>query len=1088
MNNIAKTTNAGTVVVSPGESGIKLYPHQIEAFDKMTKQIVNAGKYPYKGLLVLPTGGGKTLTAARWIAQNILDKGIKVLWLAHRHELLEQAKKTFAEKLAFKDIFKEKSQFNYRLISGIHDMAVNIKPDDDIIFSSKDSLRSDRSFGFLKNNWLKGNDELFLVIDEAHHAPAKTYRKLIERLEANVPKFRMLGLTATPIRTAKSEEGYMAKIFTDDMVYKIDLRSLIRQGILSEPNFEEVETGVDLTKDLDEEQIRKINEGFDLESIGTDVAKKIADNNERNNLIVSRYINNKEKYGKTIVFAVNKENVIALNKLFNENGVKSDFVMSDTRDASGLHNISSKDNKEKIKRFRKGGDLDVLINVNILTEGTDVPDVQSVFLTRPTQSTILMTQMMGRALRGVKAGGTKDAFIVTFIDQWSDKIAWVNPEKLYIDGLDFSDFDPETRKRITRLIAISKIEEFAILSDKVIDPDKKRLIESVDFIKRIPKGVYKFSYPYHDSQDKPIDKVCEVLVYDNLEKAYQTLIEEIPQKFRQLKEDMNEIDEIDVINLTDTCEEEYFADVELYPAYRPEDIDDLIRYYLITGETPKYYEFTERENYDITAIAQYIIDQDFGLKASEEYIKSKWNSDQDAWSTFSDFTEKIYRREIMLAKDRILHPEDYVVVYEKPEENFEDRSYEDMTMAQIREVDPAYEKWLRNQVFEKFTDEKGYFYSAQSGYKSKNRWDFEIDHIKPISAGGKTKLDNLQLLTARENIRKGNSWKENEPSVEESSTISDASDIEPSGKAEASQLRVVRADGTILCEKNPTLTYAKAIEEAGIERVKSLNIVKCGVPLIGKEKSDKYNQRLLSNGELLFSNLNTQDKKKVLEKINAELSLGWVIESTEKEAKTSDEKAKSDSIDTPIEEEVPEQDQGPFSMVVEDIYYISGRGVSLVGVIDSGTIYVGDEVVMSNGRRAIVSSIELAYSLVEWATKGEEIGLTIGLIDKKNLTKGMTVKRVNPASNTPFEMKVKELFQKNVSGVGVKGKIAIGTVKVGDPVKFSNGKDSSFSTEIDEICIKGVPVDSAHEDDNVSLYFNSVNYKKIKEGDWTISR
>ncbi|MBR4840268.1 MAG: DEAD/DEAH box helicase, partial [Paludibacteraceae bacterium] len=567
MNNIAKTTNAGTVVVSPGESGIKLYPHQIEAFDKMTKQIVNAGKYPYKGLLVLPTGGGKTLTAARWIAQNILDKGIKVLWLAHRHELLEQAKKTFTEKLAFKDIFKEKSQFNYRLISGIHDMAVNIKPDDDIIFSSKDSLRSDRSFGFLKNNWLKGNDELFLVIDEAHHAPAKTYRKLIERLEANVPKFRMLGLTATPIRTAKSEEGYMAKIFTDDMVYKIDLRSLIRQGILSEPNFEEVETGVDLTKDLDEEQIRKINEGFDLESIGTDVAKKIADNNERNNLIVSRYINNKEKYGKTIVFAVNKENVIALNKLFNENGVKSDFVMSDTRDASGLHNISSKDNKEKIKRFRKGGDLDVLINVNILTEGTDVPDVQSVFLTRPTQSTILMTQMMGRALRGVKAGGTKDAFIVTFIDQWSDKIAWVNPEKLYIDGLDFSDFDPETRKRITRLIAISKIEEFAIITDKIIDHDKKQLIESVDFIKRIPKGVYKFSYPYHDSQDKPIDKVCEVLVYDNLEKAYKTLIEEIPQKFRQLKEEMDDVDKIDVVNLTDTCEEEYFADVELYPAY-----------------------------------------------------------------------------------------------------------------------------------------------------------------------------------------------------------------------------------------------------------------------------------------------------------------------------------------------------------------------------------------------------------------------------------------------------------------------------------------------------------------------------------------
>jgi len=65
----------------------------------------------------------------------------------------------------------------------------------------------------------------------------------------------------------------------------------------------------------------------------------------------------------------------------------------------------------------------VLVNVNILTEGTDLPSVQTVFLARPTTSTILMTQMIGRALRGEKAGGTATAYIVSFVDHWRDKIA-----------------------------------------------------------------------------------------------------------------------------------------------------------------------------------------------------------------------------------------------------------------------------------------------------------------------------------------------------------------------------------------------------------------------------------------------------------------------------------------------------------------------------------------------------------------------------------------------------------------------------------------------------------------------------------------
>ena len=83
-------------------------------------------------------------------------------------------------------------------------------------------------------------------------------------------------------------------------------------------------------------------------------------------------------------------------------------------------------NKTLVWMFHKKK-LDVLINVNILTEGTDLPQTQTVFLARPTVSRVLMTQMVGRALRGVSAGGTKEAYIVSFIDDWEDKIAFEAP-------------------------------------------------------------------------------------------------------------------------------------------------------------------------------------------------------------------------------------------------------------------------------------------------------------------------------------------------------------------------------------------------------------------------------------------------------------------------------------------------------------------------------------------------------------------------------------------------------------------------------------------------------------------------------------
>lgn len=746
---------AGKINIANAESGIVPYEHQEKAFYSLNQKIIKTNKNPFAGLLVLPTGGGKTLTAGHWIAKNYLDKGKKVLWLAHRHELLEQAKSTFADKLAFNDIFETKTSFNYRIISGIHDKPINIKPTDDLIISSKDSLNT--GFNHLYNNWIKGNtEEIFLVIDEAHHATAKTYRKVIQSIQENVSHFQMLGLTATPFRTAESEQGLLKKVFPDDIVYKIDLRTLIRLGILSEPHFEEVATGLNFIKDLSDEQIEQLNY-FDIDSIGTGIAKTIAENDERNLTIVNKYLLNKEKYKQTIVFALNVDNAIALNALFNEAGVKSDYVISTVKDQATGVTISSKDNKNKIAKFRNE-EIEVLINVNILTEGTDVPNVQSIFLARPTISSILMTQMIGRGLRGLKAGGTKEAYIVSFIDDWQNQVSWVNPEKLFIeDNIDFNEVDKETKKQILRLVAINKVEEFAILTNKIIDPEKREELEKLNFIERFPLGIYQFRFLEQHNDEEPIERNCEVLVYDNILQSYTDFVNALPSFFEQNNlTERDVLDEDELEEFAEQIEEEFFKGTLKYPAYHLQDIKDILQYYTIQDEVPVFIELKDREKYDIDKIASEIIEKDLGEKSQTEFINKIWENNEIEWQTFFNFDKRGFLREINLAKTRINHPELFQRKGIKPTEEKELRTYEKLKLHELREQDPIYEKWLRDEVFKKFTDKDGFYFSAESGYKSKNKLDFQIDHIKSMHNGGLTILENLQLLTRSENAKKGN--------------------------------------------------------------------------------------------------------------------------------------------------------------------------------------------------------------------------------------------------------------------------------------------------------------------------------------------
>lgn len=672
---------SGTMHVSTKNNTRKLYKHQEDAIKALIK---TNKKEHHKGLLVIPTGGGKTFTAVYYLLNQMINNKKKVLWIAHRHELLNQTLET-VDKASFKDVVPDRKSFRYRIISGKHDRPVNIKKDDDIIIASKDSLV--RGKEYIEKWIIENKDNVCLVIDEAHHAVAKTYRTIVNMIEEHSEKWsKILGLTATPIRTSEAEKGLLKKIFRDDIIYSIDLNTLISKGILAKPYFSEKNTQFTLKKELTSKELDYIKRSGKLpENIAIDIVK----NSERNNVIVDEYVKNKDMYGKTLVFAINIVHAIELNALFNKNGVRSDYVISSLKDAGTGVTISSEENERKIKSFRTG-ELDVLINVNILTEGTDIPNIQTIFLTRQTTSKILLNQMIGRGLRGVNAGGTEHANIVSFIDNWKYRINWISPRQLDVfDENDFKDGDSVRRKYEERSILVKLIEDFTI--------ETYERIEKVEELKYSGKfaavGGYKFTLISED-EDRD-DKDCTIIVFDNLKSAYSEFLLNMNHIFNELNLYVD-INKEKIQEAVRFVKDIYFSGYDLF-GFNEEDIEDLLMYYYSEEVIPK---FTKLE----TPVV----------------------------------------------------PNNQPQIGNEPKVEIDEYKFEDLSLAEIKKIDPKYWRKLRDEVFEKFKEENGFYVSATGLYKSESKWFFQIDHIKPISKGGKTVLDNLQLLARWENKIKGN--------------------------------------------------------------------------------------------------------------------------------------------------------------------------------------------------------------------------------------------------------------------------------------------------------------------------------------------
>jgi superfamily II DNA or RNA helicase len=323
-------------------------------------------------LLHLATGGGKTFVANEVVAEH-LRAGGRVLWFTKDWALLYQAAKDITRR------FKGHKRKIGRL--GGKNKDLRFLPERRtrrIHYSTLHTLTRRLADGLPITPTL-------VVWDECHWGEhAKVGRKILRYCaENNIP---VLGLTATP-RTPSTSRFKVA--------YSKTFEELVGDGYVAKPKLvDPVRTGRRWRPRLSSD-----HSDFAPRSL-----RELAQDGQRNRLIVNHYVKNARKYGKAIVFACNVRHANRLAELFERNGVKARAVHS---------RRSNSDNIESLQSFRNG-EVQMLVNVAMLTHGVDVPDAKTLFLCRPTLSDILFAQMIGRGAR--VAEGKSYFYVVEFTD------------------------------------------------------------------------------------------------------------------------------------------------------------------------------------------------------------------------------------------------------------------------------------------------------------------------------------------------------------------------------------------------------------------------------------------------------------------------------------------------------------------------------------------------------------------------------------------------------------------------------------------------------------------------------------------------
>jgi len=574
---------------------------------------------------------------------------------------------------------------------------------------------------------------LFIVLDEAHHAPAYACRNLLvgkdeaaPGLRVLVPSANLLGLTATPTYTDETRRGWLGKIFEKGVIYEADQAKLTAQGILARPRYVPRPTGTEIAVD-DALYNRLVREHQDLPE---DIITSLAENSTRNDAIVQEYAENRTRYGKTIIFADRWYQCVYLKRKLRARGVKADAIYShidaDPGSAEAREKRTAKDNERIFRDFKFGKDkdgndkLDVLINVRMLTEGTDVPAVQTVFLTRQTTSRILLKQMIGRALRGRQAGGGDEANIVMFMDDWKRLVDWASPAELTggtEEGRIVRGYYP------LEYVAIRLVEK---LTDHLNNPD----VPLPPFSSLMPAGWYQTEYVSANSDaEQPQSLTQFVVVYEHTKPKFDELIQgllapdAIPGGW-----DREHLPMGDAQSQVSTWVSRFFCpDEDDLGGTLAIDVMRIARHIAQRAAAPAYYSFEDRDQHNLDALAARVLRKD--RLECDELLRAEFAKPGRLWETFFGSFER-FAAAVDGACQRALYERRYGTEIRAPEAPPATRT------RRRRELGEEEKEQVKRR------DEYKCLCCGARGRGVRLR----VDHIVPYALGGETSLENSQTL------------------------------------------------------------------------------------------------------------------------------------------------------------------------------------------------------------------------------------------------------------------------------------------------------------------------------------------------------
>lgn len=355
----------------PTPSAMQLRDYQSECIEACKQKWQTKDRL----LVVLPTGAGKTIIFAHIIKDYIESSGQKVLVVAHRDELLSQS----ADKIR---------TVEPSLKISVEAADKKADPDSDVIIASVQTIGKKNC---KRLEWLSPG---LVIIDECHHAAATTYQNMMNRFGCyDETGILTLGVTATPHRLDnKALHGNSSTAIFQEVAFTYSIKDAITSDYLVPPVAYQIATASDLSS-------VKVTAG----QFNQSALAEVVNTGHRNKLAIDAW-KSKAQGRQTIAFCVDVNHAFRFAAQCETEGIDAKVITGET---------PMNDRRELMQGFRRA-EFPILANVEIATEGFDIPDVACILLLRPTMSWSLYTQMIGRGLRLAK--DKEDCIIIDLVD------------------------------------------------------------------------------------------------------------------------------------------------------------------------------------------------------------------------------------------------------------------------------------------------------------------------------------------------------------------------------------------------------------------------------------------------------------------------------------------------------------------------------------------------------------------------------------------------------------------------------------------------------------------------------------------------